>query len=156
ALARALAANALRQHEQLHHDELAALLARQAYLLDQASGGQAHDQVDDALRTILGADHFSMTLRGIAATFSAGGTQLAVGEGDGAVRLYRLTGTRGAVCLLPGEEMVLPGDGSPVRALAFNHAGTVLAVGHAGGMLHLWGLRRRTPEPASVQLAGHP
>jgi hypothetical protein len=62
-LAQVLAAQALHQRDQ-HKDERSGLLARQAYLFNQQHQGRVLDQVDDGLRTVLSAPHFSYILRG--------------------------------------------------------------------------------------------
>jgi len=59
-LARALAAEAPRLQGQEKLDEVAALMARQAFLLNQRNGGEALAQVDAALRAVMGASSFSI------------------------------------------------------------------------------------------------
>jgi TIR domain/WD domain, G-beta repeat len=91
-LAQALAAQALRQHDQAK-GERSALLARQAYLFNKGYQGRVLDQVDDTLRSVLSAPYFSHILRGHedavwSVAFSSDGQRLAAGSRDGTVRLW--------------------------------------------------------------------
>src|SRR5829696_4093524 len=61
-LTRALAAQAVTETEHGEH-ERGALLARQAYLVDEANGSPVRDRVDAALRTALGVPRFSHSIR---------------------------------------------------------------------------------------------
>ena len=113
ALGRQLAAQALLQQQgQGRQDELAALLARQAYLFSQdyqgnALGqvvgtlskwvfgmqGNALSQVDNALRTVLSAYYFSSVLSGheksvSSVAFSPDGKTLTSGSWDTTIRLW--------------------------------------------------------------------
>jgi hypothetical protein len=94
-LAPALAAQASHTVGREKQDEQRALLARQGFLFDERSRGKALHLVDDALRTVLGAPHFSLILprhpdRVWAVSFSADGRWLATGCLDGTVRVWDL------------------------------------------------------------------
>jgi len=70
-LARALAAEAPRLQGQERMDEVAALLARQAYLFNERSGGEALAQVDAALRSVLAVSNFSLLHPGVGGAYNA-------------------------------------------------------------------------------------
>jgi hypothetical protein len=90
-VAQALATQALHQHDQ-RKDERGALLARQAFLLNEQHQGHGLDQVDDALRTILRTPYFSRILRHegrvLSVAFSSDGARPASGSRDGIIRIW--------------------------------------------------------------------
>jgi WD40 repeat protein len=63
AISHRLAAEAFRQHEQHHEDELALLLAAQAYRFHQRVPSGGLQEIDETLRLLLAARHFSATFR---------------------------------------------------------------------------------------------
>lgn len=62
-IAQALAAQAPREAQEFGRYERAALLARQAWLMNEAHGGAHIHQVDEALRVVLGLPHFAIDVR---------------------------------------------------------------------------------------------
>jgi hypothetical protein len=128
--------------------ETPALLARQAYLLTRANGGdEGLPDLYDALRTSLGrlkADRSQLFLghddpvRAIALD-PAGGT-LATGADDGIVRIFDAGQPARARATLRG-----PATG--IRSLAFSRSGSVLAIGYLDGSIRLWDVRQPSSRP---------
>lgn len=81
------------QQKLLQQHEVAALLARQAYHFNQQDKLQVLDRVDDALRKVLSASHFSNILKAHTSAFSSiafspDGTKLAAASLDGKIWLW--------------------------------------------------------------------
>ena len=131
-LARALAARVLGPWD-AGQRQLAALLARQAFLLNRDNGGDIDDaDIYSALRTSLallapGADKSFQghddAVRAIQLT--PDGRQLVTGSDDGKVRLFPVAGS--------DSSTVLGAVSSPVRSLAIEPSGTLLAAGWFDG-----------------------
>ena len=135
----------------LEQNDLAALLARQAYLFNQHSGGYALDQVDRAMRLALGLPHFAGALhsdRGAGAVaFSSDGRWLASG-GSGGIDIWDL-GQLNAVCaMLRGPRKLTPrttlrGDGNGTVAwLSFRPQRHALVSVNSDGSVCFWDLRQ--------------
>jgi hypothetical protein len=143
-LIQALVAQAMSESELGEH-ERGALLARQAYLFDEAAGGPVRERVDAALRVALGVPHFTSVLRGhegwvTAVAFSPDGTVLASVDDLGAVRLWRPA--------KPAAPVVLKGHAGKVFEAAFNADGTVLATAGEDGTVQLWDVANPAAAPA--------
>ena len=126
--------------------ERAALLARQAFLLDQDAGGPSRDRVDTALRQTLDVPHFSTVLRDdkgwlLPVAFNPDGTILTTAGQNGTILLQSLDD--------PGASPTrLGGDAGPVRALAFSPEGDRLASGGDDGRIRLWDPAQPGTDPA--------
>ncbi len=122
-------------------DELAALLARQAFLQDEAAGGVAPAATNQAFHEALGVPYFSRILPGQegvvnVVAFSPNGQFMVSGGTDGTIRFWNLKDPAPAApTLLPGPE-----PESPIRSLAFSPDGQDLATGSGDGKVRLWHL----------------
>jgi WD40 repeat protein len=148
-IAQALAVQAPRIQERWKQDELGALLARQAYLFNQRSQGVALDQVDEALRAVLGTAFFSVTLhghtdRGRTVAWSPDGRILASGGLDGAVRLWDVARPGQAPPTLQCHELW-------VTCLAFSPSGQLLATASDDQTVRLWNLSDLKQAPVVLQ-----
>jgi WD40 repeat protein len=152
-LARALAARVVGQWD-AGQRQLAALLARQAFLLTKDNGGDTNDaDIYSALRTSLSllAPNYDRSFQGHedavrAIQLTPDGTRLITGSDDGKIRLFDVGGSAGTATILGAA-------GSPIRSLAIDSTGNLLAAGGFDGSIRLWDLRRPKAPPASV--AGH-
>lgn len=153
-IAQGLAAEAPREQQANKQDELGALLARQASILNERSKGHVWSQVDGALRTVLSAPFFSTILRvpgalGVSASavaFGADNTVLAVGDSHGGVWVWYLD--------RPAEPPVQLGGTSPgssVVSVAFSPNDRLkLAAGSSDGTVRLWDLRQPKVDPKTL------
>ena len=154
--ARALAVQGARL-AQAGKGELPALLALEAYRLNERHGGEADDPaVYDALAQALARldpaatavlDGHRDAVRALA--MAGGGRLVATGSDDGGVRLFDLSrpGTGPAVLAAPG--------GAGVRALALSPDGARLAAGRFDGSIALFELGAGGNAGAPRALAGH-
>ena len=115
-LALGLASRAIEMAEsRLVQDDLAALLAYQAYIFSSRSGNFAADRVDRALRVALGLPHFGGTLQGhegvSALAFERTGRWLASGTARGAIEIWDLSHSDAIRTFLRGQ------GASPLAAL---------------------------------------
>ena len=148
-----LALEAQRQTVQTGDDDLAGLLARQAWLIYGRLTGQQINLIDDSLRSVLPTDNVRHILRAhTAAVLSvafgpaeADGQKLASGGFDGTVRLWDL----GHPEKKP-TQLELP-EGA-VRSVAINRTGTMLAAGSENGKVHVWHLDDPNQQPVELPL----
>ena len=152
-LARALAARVAGQWDASQH-QLAALLARQAFLFTKDNDGDTNDaDIYSALRTSLsllapnsvkifqGHDDAVRVIQ-----LTPDGGRLITGSDDGKVRLFDAAGPESAATILGAV-------GSPVRSLALDSTRNFLAVGAFDGSIHVWDLNR--PKAAPISIEGH-
>jgi WD40 repeat protein len=162
AIKRGIAAQAL-YHQRLRHDEVAALLARQAYYFNRPDKNdlQILEQVDEALRTSLGVEDFSNVLEGhqggirAVAFSSPDGQKLASAGHDSTVRLWDLCRQSNMKPKLLGRNLpigfwiLLPIDllavilflcvhTETVSSLAYSSHEEMLASGSWDGTVRLW------------------
>ena len=148
--ARALAAEAPRQAA-ADQGERGLLLARQAFLFNQAAEGAAIAVTDEALRSTLGRAKPSRVWTAHdssvgSVVFSPDGQMLASAGNDNTIRLWDLS----APAAPPIE---LAANAGPVFDVAFSPDGQTLASGDAGGTVRLWDLADPTASPSV--LPGH-
>lgn len=147
-LAQALTSQALFESTQDQHDR-AALLARQAYLVDQRHKGEVLAQVDAALRRVMKSQPFTLASKGSgkvnAIAVSADGTLLAAGV-DHLIRLWNLANPT-------AKPRILEGHSLEVVSLAFSPDGRTLASGSWDQTVRLWELA--TPDVKPRVLRGH-
>jgi WD40 repeat protein len=151
-LARALAARVVGPWD-AGQRQLAALLARQAFLLNRDNGGDIDDaDIYSALRTSLallapGADKSFLghedAVRAIQLT--PDGRQLVTGSDDGKVRVFPVGGS--------DPPTVLGAFSSPVRSLAIESSGAMVAAGAFDGSIRVWDLRH--PKAPPILVPGH-
>lgn len=132
----------------LNNYELAALLARQAYLRDRDMGGPAVHEVDAAMRNVLSLPYFGRSLHEHSGAdvlaYCPAGSFLAEGVGNNLeVSLFR--GRQHQKLF----DSVSIGD---IRALAFDAGCTRLAAGTAQGNTFIWDLKNASQNP--VKLGG--
>ena len=137
-----LAAQSLRQQRR-RQDELAALLARQAYYFNQQDRLHVLAQVDDALRQALSAPYFSNVLKYhswafSSIAFSLDGGKLAAGSWDGNIYLWNQEQSY-------SEFKPLTGHNKGINAIAFSPDGRWLASGSRDNTVRLWDLRQKPP-----------
>ncbi len=148
AIKQGLSAHALRQQRRWQ-DELAALLARQAYLFNQQDGQcKVSDQVDEALRAILNTDYFSNILQCsspiFSVAFSPNGKILAAGDFNGMIHLWNLK-DKSVTNVLKVHEGI-------VNSITFSPDSQTLASGGEDQTIRLWDLRQQQVMPT---LSGH-
>jgi WD40 repeat protein len=135
-LVQAMAYQAPVQHE-FGEDERGALLARQAYLFDQRSGGWLNSQVDERLRAALNVPNFSTVLRGgegwISSISFSPDSQMVAASGcaDRVISENALSCAKGSVLLWRTTDLdtptVLSGDALEFTDVAFSPDGQTLA-----------------------------
>jgi WD40 repeat protein/energy-coupling factor transporter ATP-binding protein EcfA2 len=149
ALARALAAKAVGQWETSQRP-LAALLARQAFLLTKDNGGDPEDaNIYSALWTSLSFltpdrdRSFPLHDDAVRAVqLTPDGTRLITGSDDGRIRLFSASASTAAP-----TPMIVGALNSPVRAIAIDATGNLVAAGALDGTVHVWDFRRASADP---------
>lgn len=136
---KALAYRAIHQFEKLRRDDRAALLARKAYLYAQDN---SLVEVDNALRTILGAPFFRNCLQfekqAISVAFSPAGNRLAVALDGQCPQLFDLKEPRNpTVRLCTSAEQIL---------VNFSPDGKKLATGAKDGIVRVWDVENDQPQ----------
>lgn len=148
-VAQALAAHAVNERNGGDH-ELAALLARQAYLLNEHHRGERLAEVDAALRHVLASPGFHVRLSGAEeagpTAFSPDGRWLAV-AGPDQIRLWNLADPAADVAALPHRS-------GPIGAIAFAASATKLLAISSTGQLLRWTLTGDTPAGSQTPLPG--
>jgi len=152
-VARELATQTLRLAQE-GQQELAALLARQAFHLHERNGGDPADPVlFDALRTTLARlapdqvqvlRHHQDAVRSLAVLTGTG--KVASGSDDGTVRLFDPS-------VPDGAPTVLGSAGTEVRSVAWSEVGRRLAVASLDGSIRIWQVPAEGTEP--LLLIGH-
>jgi WD40 repeat protein len=133
-----------------NQDELAALVARQAYNFAQGSREQTAPNVDQALRDALGVSNFSSvlqdpgTLRSVA--FSPKSRTLASWGGDQTVRLWDLEH--------PEKPPTVLRHSGPVSSVTFSADGKNLASGSSDATVRLWDLEHPEKPPTVLRHSG--
>ena len=142
----ALSGQAPRQLE-YGRDERAALLARQAYLLNLRSENPVLHQanVDDTLRTVLSFRYFSRVLRDHTdrvwtIDFSSDRHTMASGSLDGTIRVWDLLHPE-------AQPIVMRGHENWVTSIAFSPDGQMLLSGGDDKTVRLWDLRQANAKP---------
>ncbi|MGB3757491.1 MAG: hypothetical protein WBA07_14125 [Rivularia sp. (in: cyanobacteria)] len=133
-----LPAQALRQLK-AGQDEIAALLARQAYIFSQQDERcKILDQADEALREILSTPYFSNILQCnnpiYSVAFSPDGKLVAAGDDSGIIRLWGIEDKY--------MTKKLEGHKGAIKSIAFSRDSQILASGGADKTIRLWDLRQ--------------
>ncbi len=149
AIMQGLPAQALRQQRR-RQNELAALLARQAYIFCQHNPRcQVSDQVDEALREILSASYFSNILQYsnpiYSVALSLDGKILAAGDFQGIIHLWNLEDK--------SLTKKLEGHKGMVNSITFSPDSQTLASGGNDKTIRLWDLRQQQIMPTVLE--GH-
>ena len=137
-ISQALAAYAQREQKQSHRDELAALLARQAYLFNERFQGNRLDQIDKGLRTVLSKPYFSVELSRSQSTpkfysiaLSHDGRYLVAGGEGQHIYLWDLEKRS-------HEAKKLAIDSNLIWTLAFANKSHILVAGTHDGRIRCW------------------
>ncbi|GAF76593.1 unnamed protein product, partial [marine sediment metagenome] len=137
-ISQALAAYAPREQEQGKNDELAALLALQAYIFNNRYHSDRKDYVDKALRQVLSTPYFSIRLSGgknkpmlTSAAISRDSKFLAVGGHDMKVRIWKLNKRKEPPVILNQSYGI-------IWSLAFSPSSNFLSAGTEDGYVLLW------------------
>jgi WD40 repeat protein len=147
-----LAFEAPRQKEQAADDDLAALLARQAFLVRKRLTGQPSHLIDYSFYdTISLTNPFRHVLRGhvaavLSVAFTPDGERLVSGSWDRTIRVWQLRRPSATPLVLSS----LPGG---VWTISVSPDGKRLAAGYDDGTVHLFNLIR--PQVAPLVLRGH-
>jgi WD40 repeat protein len=147
-----LAFEAPRQKEQAADDDLAALLARQAFLVRKRLTHQPSHLIDYSFYDAISLTNpFRHVLRGhmaavLSVAFTPDGERLVSGSWDRTIRIWQLRSPSTAPIVLSS----LPGG---VWSISVSPDGRRLAAGYDDGTVHLFNLIR--PQVAPLVLSGH-
>jgi len=137
-ISQALAAYAPREQELGRKDELAALLALQAYIFNHRYKSDRKDYVDEALRQVLEKPFFSIKLTGgkekprlTSATFCKDNKYLAIGGYDMRVRIWDLVNKSDTPLIINQPYGI-------IQSLEFSRNKNVLSAGTENGYVLIW------------------
>jgi WD40 repeat protein len=131
-----------------HQDELAALIARQAFIFNRKDNCKVLNRVDYALREALSSDDFSCILYGHPSPVSTvavkpNSSLVASGSYDGTIRLWDLSAS--------AKVTVLEGHESTVASISFSPDGQWLVSGSWDTTMRLWNTRQLDGKPRVIQ-----
>ena len=154
-ISQSLAAYAPREQEQGRKDELAALLALQAYKYNKRYKSERTDYVDEALRQVLKKPFFNIQLTGgnekprlTSASFSKESNYLAVGGYDMRIRIWDLVNKTDTPLIINQPHGI-------IQSLEFSHNRNILSAGTENGHVIIWRYNDECSFDSMKVLNGH-